>query len=365
MPTRTSLPRLRELDRGQRIDQLDLGLSDEMTKLLIQKGIRSTVSLFEILSNEVEAFAVDFDLSSECVEKLSASLQEVCGDSFMDDHHRASLAALDCPVDSYDPDIVDSDENLVDSNALSLMSGFEAEPAEQADLLSHGLPIKNQRKRGTCASFATVRAYELYTIKGGRAEHPFDLSEHFLHWNTKDRFCPNRNSAGTNVKHTLLTLSALGVCPEDMCLYEHAASDQEHKGSKPSEDAFKEALNLKYSGASIAINGDDLAALKRAITNGSPVVFSMPVFLSWWQDMQVRDTGIIYSKPKDVIKGGHAVLLVGFVEDTESPDDSYFIFDNSWGDEWAASGYYGRGRGLLPFNYVREHCQHKKAYILS
>jgi C1A family cysteine protease len=44
----------------------------------------------------------------------------------------------------------------------------------------------------------------------------------------------------------------------------------------------------------------------------------------------------------DTILGGHCLLCVGYNDKTEQ-----FIFKNSWGTGWGASGY-----GFLPYAYM-------------
>jgi hypothetical protein len=56
-------------------------------------------------------------------------------------------------------------------------------------------------------------------------------------------------------------------------------------------------------------------------------------------------------------------ILLDF-QDLEDDDQSYFIFDNSWGTGWAEDNHYGPGRGLLPFSYVRDSCTTRFAHIL-
>jgi hypothetical protein len=64
----------------------------------------------------------------------------------------------------------------------------------------------------------------------------------------------------------------------------------------------------------------------------------------------------------DTYLGGHAITLVGYRDNSKEPEDShrpgggYFIFRNSWGQDWAPQGP-ARGYGYLPYDYVRRFCQ--------
>ncbi len=116
------------------------------------------------------------------------------------------------------------------------------------------------------------------------------------------------------------------------------------------------------------LQSDNLEALKSALTSGAAIAFFHSRLPGMHRDPAVRDTGILYGKmgSYDLKIGGHAVVLVGYRQDEEAPDDSYFVFDNSWGEGWAASSiYFGKGRGVLPFSYVKDHCVGRDAFILT
>jgi C1A family cysteine protease len=57
------------------------------------------------------------------------------------------------------------------------------------------------------------------------------------------------------------------------------------------------------------------------------------------------------------------VVLVGYrdnsVEDDEGanrPGAGYFIFRNSWSENWAKKNDFARGYGFLPFEYLERFC---------
>ncbi len=366
MPTTTSLPRLRTFDRGSQIDQIDSGLSAEIKSQLKRKGIRSAVSLLEVVSADEAGFSASFGISTEDVRRLSQLLAQEAGDCLMSPEQRDSLMAVECPLDDVDCHEADTDLETVDSDGLAAMPDFAADPEVEKSLLSANLPIRNQQKRGTCVSFATTRAFEVNGLRQGNFDQAIDCSEHFMHWNTKQNYCTNRNVPGTKTASALKALANLGICTETLCTYESQCADLEHKGAEPSSDAYRDAEQRKHPG-SVLLKGNDLQAIKKAIANGCPVIFSMPVFKQWYHDPQVRDSGVLYSQvgDHDTVVGGHAVLLVGYIEDEDAPDESYFIFDNSWGTGWAPSSFFGPGRGILPFAYVVDHCATKSAFVLT
>lgn len=64
----------------------------------------------------------------------------------------------------------------------------------------------------------------------------------------------------------------------------------------------------------------------------------------------------------DTYLGGHAVVLVGYQDN--SPDDpgehrpggGYFVFRNSWGQNWAPGNNHAPGYGFLPYSYAEQFC---------
>lgn len=61
----------------------------------------------------------------------------------------------------------------------------------------------------------------------------------------------------------------------------------------------------------------------------------------------------------DVVEDGHAVALVGYRRDSQFSGNGYFIFRNSWGENWGDHGY-----GYMPFEYVLRYANDLLAYQL-
>ncbi|MBU6455789.1 MAG: C1 family peptidase [Cyanobacteria bacterium REEB67] len=322
--------------------------------------------MFEVVRLNEDGFASTFGISLDDVTNLVQALLSADSECGFDSEKREALMSIECPLDDINSLESPSEMEALDSNGLANIAGYSAEAEAQVELLSDGHPIRDQKKRGTCASFATLRALEVSGLKKNVFQPPIDLSEHFLHWNTKEYHCGNRNRPGTGIENHLRTLSHKGVCKEDLCPYEESSSDAEHKGAMPKSDAFSDAETRKHHGSQ-RLKPEDLNALKKAITGGSPVILQIPVFHNWYNDLEVRASGILYSQtgPHDKTEGSHAIVLVGYFEDPEAQDESYFVFDNSWGERWAESSPFGAGRGILPFNYVTTHCRGLSAYLLT
>ena len=59
----------------------------------------------------------------------------------------------------------------------------------------------------------------------------------------------------------------------------------------------------------------------------------------------------------DVVNDGHAVALVGYGRGSQFPGNGYFIYRNSWGENWGDHGY-----GYMPFEYVLKYANDLFAY---
>jgi C1A family cysteine protease len=370
MPAAIAMKKLSNLERGERLTSIDIGLPKTVISQLTKKGIRSTIALFEVATVNEPSFAKEYGLTTEQLDQMISKLEEACGSCSLSPEYKDELRALSFPI-------LPDEEGDIDGNNSSASSPFSLDDLVEKEsftagqdtevaVLSISLPIRDQMGRGTCVAFAATRAFEIYKLRSGETPD-VDYSEHFLHWNTKEEVCPGKTYAGTKVAHALTSLQKAGVCTESDCPYEPtvAQTDKAHKGSKPSPDAYSTALKNKLS-HSIQLTTTDLSALKTAITNGAAVVLTIPVFLGWLTDVNVRDSGILYGQvgSYDKREGGHAITLVGYFEDEEFPEDSYFVFDNSWGKRWAPNNEYGAGRGILPFSYITDHCVDKEAFVL-
>jgi len=83
--------------------------------------------------------------------------------------------------------------------------------------------------------------------------------------------------------------------------------------------------------------------IKLALLEGYPVVFGTPI----GETFKSRKGSYLIDKPRsgEEIVGGHALLIIGYVENSEGLS---FEILNSWGDSWRDHGY-----AWLSENYIR------------
>jgi len=89
-----------------------------------------------------------------------------------------------------------------------------------------------------------------------------------------------------------------------------------------------------------------IANLVHALDAGVPVA----VGLRWPQWRTLRSGYLSAQKPLEGT--GHAVTVVGYENKTGALKDTVFIFKNSWGVHWGASGYGYATYGYLDKNLV-------------
>lgn len=77
-----------------------------------------------------------------------------------------------------------------------------------------------------------------------------------------------------------------------------------------------------------------ITAIKNALVNG-PLVTTFDVYNDFFSYR-----GGIYEYATGSLAGGHAVLLVGYVDDANVNGGGYFVVKNSWGTGWGEAGYF-------------------------
>lgn len=75
---------------------------------------------------------------------------------------------------------------------------------------------------------------------------------------------------------------------------------------------------------------DKVSSVKKALSEGHPVVFAMNVYKSF------DNSSVLWSGVKDVKRGAHAMCVIGY--DDEKYGGAFEIM-NSWGTYWASDGY--------------------------
>ena len=80
----------------------------------------------------------------------------------------------------------------------------------------------------------------------------------------------------------------------------------------------------------------------------------MPVYRYWLTEPAKLDGNIRVPLSSDPSIGGHAMIMVGYQDDTAVPGGGYFIVRNSWGEGWASDSDLAPGYARLPYKYIAD-----------
>ena len=219
--------------------------------------------------------------------------------------------------------------------------------------------VRDQGSRGTCTAFATTALCEF--ADGCSAQ----FSPQFLYWASKMRD-GSPDSDGTSLDTVQETLFEDGVCHESFWPYNGKPIVDENgvldagQGPAPQE-AVENAREHRLSCRTLSPNA--VRQYRKILASGKPVVVGLATFRSWTRNRMTEETGRVpmpfMKKGEDgswcLIEqsdGGHAMCLVGYVDDESAAGGGYFIVRNSWGEFWASECEEGAGHALIPYRYV-------------
>lgn len=235
--------------------------------------------------------------------------------------------------------------DMAEAELRSLASFVQGPLAEEAAIEATHCPpwpIRDQGSRGTCVSFATTAAYELYLC--ATQTLAVDLSEQFLYWAIKHhRLDPIPSTDGTWHEFAAMALGRFGICTEADWPYDPTMrSNVSHDPPPPSAVTSARALRTPQAVATpCSGTTGKAAALLRKLRMHNGVAIALPVFdapsrrIHNWATRAAQTYGEVQNPlPGWSVSGGHAVCCVGFQPDPYEPLGGHFVIRNSWGTAW-------------------------------
>ena len=214
------------------------------------------------------------------------------------------------------------------------------------------VPIKDQGGRGTCASFAGIRAIEIMLKQQGRAA---TLSEQYFYWASRPdcqlQPCIQAGSwAAVGYEFSKRT-AGIDIPDEIKCPYNQSKVESNETQIPISGGCLAggKAKVIEFG------NINTIEEMKTAIRLNKPVVggFSLtPNFYTSKGIVSVAESGIDGAMDKHA--AGHALLVVGIMELPEKirerEGSDCFIVANSWSVGWGVGGH-----ACLTENWIIQH----------
>lgn len=193
--------------------------------------------------------------------------------------------------------------------------------------------IYDQGQLGSCTANAIGCAIDFNRIKQGMA--PYMPSRLFIYYNERDMEGTIPSDSGAMIRDGIKSVNVLGACPEADWPYIEG-----NFTIKPPEIAYTHGLEHQTLAYQRVLQ--NLNELKGCLAAGFPIVFGFSLYESF-EESEVATTGVVQMpKQNEQCLGGHAVLMVGYDDNTQR-----FLVRNSWGRNWGMGGYF-----TLPYSYV-------------
>jgi C1A family cysteine protease len=194
-------------------------------------------------------------------------------------------------------------------------------------------PPKDQKDCGSCWAFSTTGALESYTLIHGSYSSALDLSEQIMISCSGAGSCSGGvlDRAATFVQHTGLPVDSMDPYVDANGTCTLAAANWQASTDKIA--AWEWIVSAAVP---------NITSVKNALYTYGPLVASMRVYSDFYSY-----GGGVYSYTTGPFEGNHAILIVGYADDSTVPGGGYFIVKNSWGQSW------GEGFNNQPGGYFR------------
>lgn len=337
-----ALPQARRFLRGLVEKQI---LTEGESRILLGANVRSARSLMALL----RAFPslskhLDFGRITDGLSRLEPAAAKAAKAA----HDRIKREELQPIFGARPQRNADVADRPVRISLQTLNTNPRLVHSDKMDVRSEAWPVRDQGQRGSCVSFAMTACLEQRSPTA-----PLDLSEQFHYWSMKSSADdPWPGEEGGSIAFGLDCLKKKGICTEELWPYvgHKIPGNISHDGpGQPSGGALKDAATRlgpdgQY-GAPPKGSPGTAQRIYDLLKQGIAVAVTLPVFedvngadgLTNWTTDESWDFGLVldpsdYAAP--MVESGHAVCLVGYVENPNALGGGWFLCRNSWGEDF-------------------------------
>ena len=196
-------------------------------------------------------------------------------------------------------------------------------------------PPYDQQSVGSCTGNATAGAVQYDEIVQQNTSTM--LSRLFIYFGARKLDGMEWVDGGAYLRNCIKWINSIGVCSEVAWPYDTNAVN-----TPPPQYCYDNATEkaMLYE----RLDNTDIDALRGCLAQGLPFVFGFTAYDSF-EGEAIRQTGVLcLPGPDESVVGGHAVLAVGYRDETKQ-----FIVRNSWGPNWGGPM---KGHFLMPYSYI-------------
>ena len=220
-------------------------------------------------------------------------------------------------------------------------------------------PIKNQKWRPTCSSFAAIRGIEILLAQNGKTS--LNLSEQYFYWLSKPKCqkspCKARGSSATYGLIASSKKNYPDIPLSKNCPYNEVSEKGNETQTPLPPECFQGFAQIKEF--SFLPKGKT-TEIVNALQNGFPIIVGLKLSPNFY-----KNKGLVLMKDvskkgiTDAHARGHALLLIGHMnlpEVLHQTEGKYcFLTANSWGEGWGIGGH-----ACLSESWIKHHMRSQK-----